>query len=198
MTQDASDPDKAAANQSSAEGTQSFNAAQGDIGDYLSNVNSAIAAGNPYESKDYLTQQNLATSGAMHSEDDAAKEALQRTAASSGTNTAALANEEAETARAGQRDLTNYNATRDTQNEQAWQGERQGLLQDQNAGAQDEAGLYGTATSGRDSALSSLTSADDAENAMWSGLAGKAIGAGGSILGAYLQGGGGGGGGGNG
>lgn len=170
MTQDASDQDKAAANTSTEEGAQSFGAASGDIGDYMSNVNSALAAGNPFESKDYLTQQNLETSGALHSEDDAAKEALEQGVAHTGTNTAAIANTEAAAARTGQRDLTQYDAGRDTQNENTWLTQQDKLLNDENAGAEDEAGLYGTATSGRDSALSSLTTADDAENQMWAGL----------------------------
>lgn len=175
MTQDASDPDKAAANTSTQEGAQSFGAASGDIGEYMSNVNSALAAGNPFESKDYLTQQNLQTSGAMNSQNDAEKEALDRGVATTGTNSAAIANTEASSARQGQRDLTQYDAGRDTSNENTWLNQQDKLLGDENAGAQDEAGLYGTATSGRDSALSSLTTADDAENQMWAGLGESAM-----------------------
>lgn len=170
MTQNAGAADTAAANTSSAQGAQSFNAAQGDIGNYMSNVNSALAAGNPFESKDYLTQQNLQTSGAMNSTNDANDQALQSTAARTGTNTAALANEESAGARQGARDLTNYNAGRDTQNEGTWLNQQDKLLNDQAQGANQEANLYGTATSGRDSALSSATTAADSENQMWAGL----------------------------
>lgn len=175
MTQDASTPDKQAADTSSSDAAGALGSYQGDIGDYMSNVNSAIAAGNPFQSKDYLTQQNLTTSGAMNSENDAAKEQLQQTAARTGTNTAALANEEASTARQGQRDLTNYNATRDTENENTWLNQQDKLMGDQLAGANSEAGIYGTATGGRDSALSSMTQADDAENQMWAGLGESAM-----------------------
>lgn len=175
MTQDASGPDKQAADTSSSDASGSLGAYQGDISDYMSNVNSAIAAGNPYESKDYLTKQNLETSGAMNSEKDAADQALNTTAARTGTNTAALAGEEADIARTGERDLTGYNAGRDTANAHDWESEKQGLMGDQLAGANSEAGVYGTATGGRDSALSSMTQADDAENQMWAGLGESAM-----------------------
>lgn len=188
MTQDATGPTKKAADQSSSDAAGALGAYNGDIGDYMSNVNSAIAAGNPYESKDYLTKQNLETSGAMNSEKDAADQALQTTAARTGTNTAALAGTEANIARTGARDLTQYNAGRDTANAHDWEAEKGQLMGDQLAGANSEAGVYGTATGGRDSALSSYTQAADAENQMWGNLAGSAIGAGGTAYGGFLAG----------
>ncbi len=55
-----------------------------DIGSYMSNVNSQLAAGNPYQSKSYLTNQNLQTSGAMNSTNDAAQQQLRDTALRTG------------------------------------------------------------------------------------------------------------------
>lgn len=183
MTQDASGQDQAAANTDSAAAAGSLGSYQGDIGDYMSNVNSALAAGNPFESKDYLTQQNLTTSGAMNSENDATKQALQQTAAKTGTNTAALANTEADSARQGQRDLTQYNAGRDTANENTWLSQQDKLMGDQLEGANSEAGVYGTSIGGQNSTLSSMTQADDAENQMWAGLGAAAMGGLGTGLG---------------
>jgi hypothetical protein len=164
LTQDASGPDQAAANTDASNAAESFGAAQGDLGDYMSNVNSALAAGNPFESKDYLTQQNLATSGAMNSANSAEKEALDQGVARTGTNSAAIAGTEASSARQGQRDLTNFNANRDTQNETTWLGQQDKLLGDQQAGAQTEAGLYSSGVSGQAENLKSMTTADDAYN----------------------------------
>ena len=140
-----------------------FGSAQGDLGQYMSNVNSALAAGNPFESKDYLTQQNLQTSGAMNAENDAAKQALGSTVARTGTNSAALANTVASSARQGQRDLTQYNAGRDTTNENTWLNQQDKLLGDQAQGAGEEAGLYGTALGGQNSKLNTAQQGEDAQ-----------------------------------
>ena len=184
MSNDAGSADSAAAKQDSTDAQGALGAATGDISDYMSNVNSQLAEGNPYESKAYLTQQNLATSGAMNSENDAADQALNSEVARTGTNTAALAGDEAENARQGQRDLTNYTATRDTQNQDKWQQDQQNLDRDQLAGAQEEGSLYGTAIGGQDSTLGSATTAQDAEDAMWAQMAsGAATGAGTAIAG---------------
>ena len=188
MGNGATGADKAANNQYQDEQASTLSAYDADIGNYLSNVNSTLAQGNPYQSKSYLTNQNLETSGAMHSEEDAAKNQLQQTAARTGTNTAALANEEMETGRQGQRDLTGYNAARDTTNEQVWQGEKQGLMQDELAGTNSEAGIYGTETGGRNNALSNYTNAQDAEDAMWGQMVAGAAGGAGAGLGAAFAG----------
>lgn len=176
MSNNASGIDEAAANQNENNAATALGAYQGDISSYLGNVNSVLAEGNPFESKNYLTQQNLETSGAMNSADTAANQQLQSTAAKTGTNTAALANEEGSIARAGQRDLTQYNAGRDTANENTWLQEQQELLGDQEKGAASEAGVFGAATSGQSSDLSSMTQADDAEDQMWASIAGSALG----------------------
>ena len=184
MTNNASGVDETAANSNEDHATQALGAYNGDMADYMSNVNSQIAAGNPFESKDYKTEQNLATSGAMNAEDTAEKQAEGSEVARTGTNSAALAGTEAEAARTGQRDLTNYNATRDTQNEDTWLQDKQNLTKDQLEGANSEAGVYGTSTSGQSSDLGSMTQADDAENQMWASLgAGAATGAGTAIAG---------------
>lgn len=184
MSNDAGDADKAAASQDSKDAQAALGAADSGISDYMSNVNSQLAAGNPYESKAYLENQNIATSGAMNSENDAANEVLGSTVARTGTNSAALASTEAENARQGSRDLTNYNATRDTQNEDKWQNEQQQLDRDQLAGAQEEGSLYGTAIGGQDSTLGSYTQAQDAEDQMWAQLGSAAMTGAGTGLGA--------------
>lgn len=171
MTNDASGVDEAAAQTNEGTAANALGAYQGDISEYMGNVNSALAAGNPFESKDYLTQQNLETSGAMNSANNAEDAKLGQTVARTGTNSAALANEEGSSAREGQRDLTQYNAGRDTQNGNTWLNEQQNLFKDQAAGASSEAGVYGTSTGAQSSDLSSMTQADDAEDQMWAGLA---------------------------
>jgi hypothetical protein len=150
-----------AATQDATNAGAAYGQAQGDIGNYLSNVNSALAAGNPFESKDYLTQQNLETSGAMNSENDAAKQQEQATVARTGTNSAALSNDVAENARAGQRDLTQYNAGRDTSNENTWLNQQDKLLGDEATGSSEEAGLYGTSVGAQDSTLNTAQQGED-------------------------------------
>ena len=186
MSNNAGNVDQQAAQENQRNAEQALGAYQGDISSYLGNVNSRLAAGNPFESKAYLEKQNLETSGAMNAENDAAKQALQSTAARTGTNTAAIANEEGALARTGQRDLTQYTAARDTANEDKWLQEQETLLNDQEKGAASEAGVYSTSVGGQSSDLSSMTQADDAENKMWADIASGAIGAGGTIAGALL------------
>jgi hypothetical protein len=162
-----------------------YGAAQGDIGTYLGNVNSALAAGNPFESKDYLTQQNLDTSGAMNSADTAAKQQQQSTVAKTGTNSAALANTVAETARTGQRDLTQYNAGRDTSNENTWLNQQDKLLGDQASGAGLEAGLYGTSVGAQDSTLSTAQQGEDEQESSNDKLIGQGVSAAGTFAGGF-------------
>jgi len=158
-----------------------YEAATGADAAYLSNVNSALAAGNPFESKDYLTQQNIATSGAMNSENDAARQQEQQTVARTGTNSAALASDVSANARAGQRQLTDYNATRDTENEGTWLNQQDKLLSDQGQGANIEAGLYGTSVSGQDSTLGTAQEGEDAQEASNDGMIDAGIGAAGAV-----------------
>jgi cytidine deaminase len=139
----------------------SYSSASGDIGNYLSNVNSTLSAGNPFQSKDYLSKQNLETSGAMHSANTAEKQALGSTVAKTGTNSAAMAGTVASSAREGQRDLTNYNASRDTSNENTWLNQQDKLLGDEATGAGMESSLYSSSLNAEDSALSSATTAKD-------------------------------------
>ena len=175
--------DQAAYNTNSKNAADTLGNYQGTENEYLSNVNAALAQGNPYQSKDYLTQQNIATSGAMNSQNDAAQQQEQATVARTGTNSAALPAEIADQARAGQRQLTDYNATRDTENEDKWLQQQDKLLNDQQAGANSEAGVYGTTQGAASSALGDYTSAANADqqskNSIINGLtqAGGVIGA---------------------
>ena len=100
-----------------------------------------------------MTAQNLSTSGAMNSANDAERERLGQTVARTGTNSAALANTVASSARQGQRDLTQYNAGAQQQNENTWLQQQDRLLGDQATGASEEAGLYGTSLGGQNSTL---------------------------------------------
>jgi hypothetical protein len=175
----------AAASNDADNATAAYGQAQGDIGGYLSNVNSALAAGNPFESKDYLTQQNLDTSGAMNSENAAAKQQEQSTVARTGTNTAALASDVAENARAGQRDLTQYNAGRDTSNENTWLNQQDTLLGDQAKGAGLEAGLYGTSVGAQDATLNTAQQGEDTQSQENDKLLGQGIGAAGTFAGGF-------------
>lgn len=175
----------AAASNDQNNATAAYGQAQGDIGEYMSNVNSALAAGNPFESKDYLTQQNLATSGAMNSQNTAAQQQEQATVARTGTNSAALANDVAENARAGQRDLTQYNAGRDTANENSWLNQQDKLLGDQARGASEEAGLYGTSVGGQDSTLSTAQTGEDEQENENDKMIQAGIGAAGTFAGGF-------------
>lgn len=140
---------------------------QNDMAGYTSNVNSTIAQGNPYQSRSYLQNQNLMTSSAMNAANTKATQQLRDTALRTGTNTAAVAGQVAENARAGQRQVTDYNATRDTANEDKWLSESDRLRQEQLAGANSEAGMYSTNVNGRNNALGNLTSIQNSQDAMW-------------------------------
>jgi hypothetical protein len=166
---------------------QQLGYADSGLADYMSNVNSQLSAGNPYESKDYLTKQNLDTSGAMNSENDATDQALQSTVARTGTNSAALAGEEAEGGREGQRALTGYNAARDAANAHAWEDEKGQLDRDQLAGASEYGALSGQQQGGANSALNDYTTASDAEDQMWAQMVSGVAQGGGAALGGFLS-----------
>jgi hypothetical protein len=146
-----------------------------DIGNYNSNVNATLAAGNPYQSKQYLQNQNLQTSGAMDSANTREQQQLRDNAARTGTNTASIGDTIASSARQGQRDLTNYNATRDTMNQDKWLQEQQQLYGDQLAGANSQAGVYSTAMGGANNSLNNLTQRQDSVDNMWAGLGTSAM-----------------------
>jgi hypothetical protein len=179
MSSGAAGTDQNELNQYNAAEAPTLGQYNSDIGSYTSNVNSTLAAGNPFATQQYLQNQNVATSGAMNSANTKETQQLRDSARRSGTNTAAIAGTQAASARQGQMDLTNYNATQANQNEDKWLQEQQGLFKDQLAGAQSEEGLYSTQVGGASNALSNYTSADDAEEQMWGQLAsGAATGAG--------------------
>jgi hypothetical protein len=174
-----------AASTDQANALNAYGQSQGDIGQYLSNVNSSLAAGNPFEAKDYLTQQNIATSGAMNAENDAAKQQQQQTVARTGTNSAALANEVGSQAREGQRDLTQYNAGRDTANENTWLQQQDKLLGDQAQGASLESGLYGTSIGAQDSTLGTAQEGADAQANLTDQEINRGVGAAGTVAGGF-------------
>lgn len=153
-------------------GIGSYNA---DLGSYMSNVNSALAAGNPYQSTAYKTSQNLETSGAMNSADTAAKAATRGAALRTGQNAAASNAQISENALASQRLQDTYNASRDTANAQTWEGEKQNLLQDQLGGAQSQASANANYGQQRSSATSGLLQQQQAEDEMWANLGSTAM-----------------------
>jgi hypothetical protein len=184
MSNNAGSLDEAAANQNNDRATQALGQYGSDMDTYTSNINSAIAAGNPYLSKDYKTNQNLETSGALHSANDAAQAKIADTVNRTGTNSAAVANEVASSGRDAARDMTAYNASRDTANQDKWLQERDNLYRDQLAGANSEAGVYGTSLGANTSDLKSMTDAKDAESEMWAQLGEAGIKGAGTALGA--------------
>ena len=125
----------------------------------------------------------------MHSANDAAQQQQQATVARTGTNSAALANEVGAQARTGQRDLTQYNAARDTANENTWLGEQQNLFNDERQGAGLDESLYGTSVGAQDSTLGTAQQGADAQEAATNGMIDAGIGAVGAGLGGFLSGG---------
>ncbi|HEY1808843.1 MAG TPA: hypothetical protein VGG42_09790 [Acidobacteriaceae bacterium] len=183
MATGASDTDKDQLNMYNGVESGALGNYNSDIGSYNSNINSTLAAGNPYASQPYLENQNIATSGAMNAANTREGQQLRDTTRRAGTNTAAIAGTIADSARTGQRDLTQYNATQANENEDKWLNEQQGLFRDQLAGANSEAGVYGTAVGGANNATSNYTSAENAQDEMWgqiisAGEAGAGAGAG--------------------
>lgn len=157
---------------------------QSDIGNYNSNVNSQIAAGNPYQSKAYLTAQNLATSAAANATKTAGNQAVRDTALRTGENSAAVAATQADNSRQAQQTVTNYNATRDTANTDKWEQDQQNLNQDQLAGANSEEGMFSADQAGRSNSLSDLTSIQNSQDALWQAGIGAVGAAGGAAFGA--------------
>jgi hypothetical protein len=157
-----------------------------DVGNFVSNTNSAIAQGNPYESKSYLTNQNILTSGAMNSAKTAANAATADTARRTGGNTAAVQASRDATAQGLSRQQTQYNAQRDTDNLDKWLGQRQQLYKNQLDAANSEANIYGSSVAGRSNGASNLADLDKAKMAMTSGIISGALGAGGTGVGAWL------------
>lgn len=178
---------KSAYETNAGDASQSLGDFRGTEADYLSNVNSAIASGNPYQSKDYLTQQNLQTSGALNSTADAARQQLQDTVARTGTNSAALPNEIAANQRDAQRQLTQFTAGRNTENEDKWLGQRDRLFQMQRAGANDYADVFGKSLSGSTSALGDYTSAANEDQQSRNSIINGLTQAGGVVGGAALK-----------
>jgi hypothetical protein len=163
----------------------SYNA---DHGAYMSNVNSALAAGNPYQTTAYKTAQNLETSGAMHSADTTAAAKLRGAALRTGQNAAAVNPAISENALEATRTQDTMNASRDTANLDKWEGQKQQLLGDQAAGAQQDAGMVSTMSGQRSSATNGLLQQQQAEDQMWAGLAQTAMtGAGTGLTAAYAK-----------
>lgn len=156
--------DENAINQASTWETDALNNYTTQSGAAASNVNASLAAGNPYQTKEYKTNQNLETSAAMHSTSDAADEANKQAVARTGQNAAAVPAQSAQNQRNAQQTMDKYNAGRDTANEQAWQGEKGQLLGDQIQLSGQAAGATAAAAGARNTADSNLTSAQQYNN----------------------------------
>jgi hypothetical protein len=164
-------------------GVGSYNA---DLGTYMSNVNSSLAAGNPYQSTAYKTAQNLETSGAMHSADTAAKTATRGAALRTGQNAAAVNASVSENALEAARTQDTFNASRDTANDQAWEQEKGDLMKDQLAGANSQAAANANYGQQRSSATQGLLTQQEQEDQMWAQLGETAMtGAGKGLTAAY-------------
>jgi len=144
---------------------------------------SGMQANDPYQSKSYLQNQGKMASAAMNSADAQAKQQLLQTAGRTGTNTAALSNTIASSARAGQRQNDAFNAETATQNTDKSAAYQESLLRDQLAGAGSEANMYGTNVSGRSNALGNLTQAQLANQQMWGSIVGGVAGGAGAAFG---------------
>jgi len=164
-------------------GVGNYNA---DLGGYMSNVNAALHAGNPYQTTAYKTAQNLETSGAMNAADTAAKTATRGAALRTGLNAAAVNPAISENALAAQRTQDTYNATRDTANDQAWEQEKEALMRDQLAGADSQARANAIYAGQRSNATQGLLQQQEEEDQMWAGLGETAMkGAGAGITAAF-------------
>jgi hypothetical protein len=180
MSSGSSSTQKGQLNQDNAWAGSSLDKYNSGISDYGSNVNATLGAGNPYESKQFLTNQNLQTSGAMNSANTRQQQQMRDVVSRTGTNTAGVGESLASSARQGQRDMTQFNATRDNQNQDKWLQQQQQLYGDQLAGANSQAGVYGQQMSGASNALNNVTQRQDAQDQMWGGIAQSAVGAAGA------------------
>lgn len=164
-------------------GVGSYNA---DLGNYMSNVNSSLAAGNPYQTTAYKTSQNLETSGAMNAADTAAKAATRGAALRTGQNAAAVNPATSENALAAARTQDTFNASRDTSNDQAWEQEKGELMKDQLAGANSQEAANANYGQQRSSATQGLLTQQEQEDQMWAQLGETAMtGAGKGLTAAY-------------
>lgn len=163
-------------NQYSNYETQAVGNYNSDMNGYNSKLSQMEGAGNPYQSKSYLQNQNMLTSAAMNSQNTQAKQQLQDTALRTGTNTAALGGQISENARAGQRTMDQYNAGTATQNQDKYLQYEQNLLGDQLAGANSQAGIYATDVNGRNNADSNLITAQGQNQQMWGNIIGGVAG----------------------
>ena len=152
------------------------------MGDYMSNVNAKIAAGNPYESQAYKQEQNLATSGAMHAVNDTAAQQMRDDALRTGENGASVQASIAKNARVGQQAADTFGAERDTANQDKYLAYEQGLMGDQLAGTREQAGMTATLAGQRAGATSALVNEDEQSRQMWESLAQDAAQAGGSAM----------------
>jgi hypothetical protein len=157
-----------------------------DMDMYMSNVNSQLASGNPFQSTAYKTAQNLDTSGAMHSTNDAADQAMRGASLRTGMNANAIPGQEAENQQKGQMTMDAYDANRDTNNEDSWLKDQSDLTHDQLAGADAENSNVGTMAGQADTTSGQLIQKEENEDQMWAGLGESAIGAGGKVLAAGL------------
>ncbi len=143
---------------------------------------SSLEGNNPYTSQAYQQNQNILTSGAMNSQDTAAKQQLNNAALQTGTNTASLGRTIASNARAGQRTMDDFNAQTATNNVDKSVALQQGLIGDRQGLASTDAGLYGTSISGQGNALNNLTTLNGQNDQMWGNIIGGVTGAAGSAL----------------
>lgn len=159
----------------------------GDYGKAMGNYNSQIAKmdamGNPYKSKDYLTNQNILTSGAMHATNQNAEAALRGAELRGGTNDAATAATISSNARAAQMQADQMQAQRASGDQDKYLQWEQGLAQDKLAGASAATQMFGQQVSGRSNALSNLQSGQNASQQMWGNVIGGVAGGAGSLFG---------------
>jgi hypothetical protein len=157
-----------------------------DMDMYMSNVNSQLAAGNPFQTTAYKTDQNLTTSAAQHSTNDAAAQNLRATALRTGQNANAIPGAVAQNAQQGQMTTDAYDASRDTANEDTWLKQQDQLTNDQLAGANSENSNEGEQIGEADATSGQLIQQQEDEDNMWAGLGETAMkGAGAGLTAAF-------------
>lgn len=162
--------------------SQALNNANREAASADDDISSLEGQGNPYQSKSYLTNQNLLTSGAMNSTNTAAKQQLNDAALRTGTNTASLGRTISSNARAGQRQMDQSNAQTAAGNQDKYLALQQNIVGMRQNQAQTQAGIMGTAAGAQGNANGQLVTLNGQNQQMWGQIIAGAAGAAGSAF----------------
>jgi hypothetical protein len=160
---------------------------QSGLNNFNSQVSKMDGMGNPYESKDYLTNQNKLVSGGMHATNDTAAQQMRDAANRTGTNSAALDATISSNARNAQITANTMQAQQASADQDKYLAWEQNLAQDKLAGTQAAGSMYSTDASGRTAALGNLQSGQNASMDMWGKITSAGMQAGGAAGAAALK-----------